>query len=346
VPLAFGGGNGKATTGDIAALAGGGGVEIGDILYTARDPGSGYLPCNGSVYLRASYPDLQGLLPPLGFDFANGVATGQSFSVAAQVRFIVGVAFSSDGTTLVVLNNSDALFQYSLATPFDLSTASYASKTLNPELAPASLSDPQDFCFSPDGTKLFVQGRFAVRRWDLATPFDISTASLVAGSLSITSQTGTKTGIAISPDGTRLYICCANSDPIYEYALSTPFDLGSGSYTGRSLAFNGTATNLNSMAVHPDGDRVFVLSDVTDKVHQINLSTPWDISTGTDSGISLSVTSSPSGMGISADGLRLYTGDFSSDSITEYLIARDALAEFRVPSIPPLDRVSAYIKAA
>lgn len=41
----------------------GGDVEIGGVLAFVADPGSGYLFCDGSGYLRVDYPDLYAILP-------------------------------------------------------------------------------------------------------------------------------------------------------------------------------------------------------------------------------------------------------------------------------------------
>lgn len=40
--------------------------QVGDVLYTSRNPGAGYLPANGGVYLQAAYPQLFALVGLLG----------------------------------------------------------------------------------------------------------------------------------------------------------------------------------------------------------------------------------------------------------------------------------------
>tara|TARA_B100001123_G_scaffold182567_1_gene209061 strand:- start:418 stop:1275 length:858 start_codon:yes stop_codon:yes gene_type:complete len=80
-----------------------------------------------------------------------------AYSVSSQCGKPSAVQFDSDGTTMYVLNGTGAptIFQYKLATGFDVSTASYSGKsfsTLDQE------TKPRGFCFGDNGTKLFVAG--------------------------------------------------------------------------------------------------------------------------------------------------------------------------------------------
>lgn len=59
------GADGKVPAGQLPALSGGG-LEVGDILTTARAPGAKYLLADGSSYLRAAWPELSPLLPDGG----------------------------------------------------------------------------------------------------------------------------------------------------------------------------------------------------------------------------------------------------------------------------------------
>ena len=80
-----------------------------------------------------------------------------AYSVSSQAGKPSAVQFDSDGTTMYVLNGTGAptIFQYKLATGFDVSTASYTGKsfsTLGEE------ANPRGFCFGDNGTKLYVSG--------------------------------------------------------------------------------------------------------------------------------------------------------------------------------------------
>ena len=90
------------------------------------------------------------------WDIFGGYYSGKSLSVAAQDASPAGLAFSSDGTKVYVLGFEKVrVSQYTLSTAWDISTGSYASKSLS-----VSTQDEtsQDLAFSPDGTKVYVLG--------------------------------------------------------------------------------------------------------------------------------------------------------------------------------------------
>ena len=95
---------------------------------------------------------------------SNGIAweintayyASRSLSVAGQTLVPVAMAFSSDGTKAYVMDNaSDRILQYTLSTAWDISTGSYASKSLS---VTAQDSNPVAMAFSSDGTKAYVVG--------------------------------------------------------------------------------------------------------------------------------------------------------------------------------------------
>jgi len=127
-----------------------------------------------------------------------------SFSVAEQDTSPQGVAFSSDGTKMFVIGHSgDAVNEYTLTTPFDVSTADFVGSfsVAEQETLPISVA------FSSDGTKMFVVGDAvpkAVHEYTLTTPFDLSTAQFV-GSFSFLAQDDFPEDVAFSSDGTKMF---------------------------------------------------------------------------------------------------------------------------------------------
>ena len=78
------------------------------------------------------------------------------FSVNAEEPLSSDFQFSSDGTRLVVIGNSDdALLEYSLATAFDLTTATYLGGEEEFSVATQTTS-PDGVTFSPNGTEMYV----------------------------------------------------------------------------------------------------------------------------------------------------------------------------------------------
>lgn len=63
----------------------------------------------------------------------------------------------------------------------------------------------------------------STRIWGDAPPvtaWDVSTASYASKSFSVASQDDAPTAVAFNNDGTKMYICGATNDTIYQYSLA------------------------------------------------------------------------------------------------------------------------------
>lgn len=146
-------------------------------------------------------------------------------------------AFSADGMSMYVLDNLNNIFTYTLSTPFDAATLTYASIRYNVN---SQETVAHTFQFKPDGTVLYVAGQTGddVNVYNLATPWTVSSSSIsfVNAPLSIAGQEGAVRGMSIKPDGTRLYVI-GNNNTVYTYSLKESTQTLSGTLTGVS-AFN------------------------------------------------------------------------------------------------------------
>ena len=86
-----------------------------------------------------------------GYSLGDASYDNKSFSVASQDTEPHGVYFKSDGLKMYVIgNNNDNIYQYTLSTAWDVSTASYDSKTFSTGTQDAA---PRDVFLKDDGTK-------------------------------------------------------------------------------------------------------------------------------------------------------------------------------------------------
>ena len=156
-------------------------------------------------------------------------------------------------------------------------------------------------------------------KWTPAdAPYDASTG-IYNDYLDVSSQDGTPTGIAFNNDGSKLYVTGAGNSYIYEYNLSTAYDISTGVYndyldiTGnmpQGLRFNNDGTKLYVVVISISGKYVY----------EYNLSAPYDISTGVYNNyldIS-SQDSAPTGIAFNNDGTKLYVAGYTNDRIYEY----------------------------
>ena len=251
----------------------------------------------------------------------NTVYTGASFSVASQETSPHGLTFNTDGTKMYVIGtSSDSVYQYSLSTAFDLSTASYASvsfSVVNQDTTPTGLT------FNTDGTKMYISGATndSIFQYTLSTAFDLSTASYDSVSFSVASQSTSPEGLTFNTDGSKMYVVSLVSDSVFQYSLSTAFDLSTASYGSVSFSFASQSVAPYGVAFNTAGTQMFIAARNNGSVYQYTLSTAFAVNTASYANISFSVASqesSPEGLAFNNDGSKIYIVGNSTDSVHEY----------------------------
>jgi hypothetical protein len=203
---------------------------------------------------------------------AYDVSTGsfvQNFSLASQDTNPQDIAFNADGTKMFVVGyTGQDVNEYTLSTGFDISTASYSQNfsVASQDTGPAGLA------FNTNGTKMFISGITNDNFYEymLSTGFDISTASFV-DSFSFSSQVTDPRGIEFNADGTRLYLVDRSTDSVYQYNLTTGFDISSASYSGVSFSVASQDTNPHCAIFNNTGSKMYVSGRGTDIIYQYSL---------------------------------------------------------------------------
>lgn len=242
----------------------------------------------------------------------------QNFSVAGQETTPYGLFFKPDGKKMWICGDAgNDINEYDLSTAWDISTASFNSNRLvvsaynptptsiyfKPDGRGVFLSNPTNdnvihyslgvdgfsvnsqeaiptgLWFKPDGTKMYVTGtgNDNLNEYNLSTAWDVFTASY-AQAFSFATQELTPEGIFFKSDGLKLYMVGRTGDNVYEYNLSTAWDVSSASYS-QSFSVGSQATRPEGVFFKPDGTKMYVVDDAGDDVSEYNLSTAWDIST-------------------------------------------------------------------
>jgi DNA-binding beta-propeller fold protein YncE len=252
-----------------------------------------------------------------GYDIANAVYDNKSFSVAGQESQPV-LAFNNDGTKMYVAgNSSDSVHQYSLSTAFDLSTASYDSVSFS-----TSLQQPFGLAFNNSGTKMYVvdSNTDNIRQHSLSTSFDLSTASYDSISFNVI-QDALPRGITFNNDGTKMYIVGDTNNRLYQYSLSTAFDLSTASYDSISFSFASQDDPMYTVSFNNDGTKMFALGIGSDNVYQYSLSTAYNISTASYDSVSFGVGTEDGScysVVFSNDGSKMFVSGHNTDTIYQY----------------------------
>jgi sugar lactone lactonase YvrE len=247
------------------------------------------------------------------------------FSVAAQETSPQDLFFKPDGTKMYVVGaTGDDVNEYDLSTAWDILSASYLQ---NFSVATEETS-PTGLFFKPDGTKMYICGTSGddVNEYSLSTPWDVSSASYVQN-FSVSTQDGQPQALFFKPDGTKMYVVGAVNDGVYEYDLSTPWDVSSSSYL-QSFSVASQVSTPGGLFFKPDGTKMYVCGAATESIiAEYSLSSAWDVSTASYVQ-DLNISAQETGLGVATTGLfwkddgeQFWTSSASSDKVFSYLIS-------------------------
>ena len=252
----------------------------------------------------------------LGYDLSSASYDNKSFSVFAQASVPISSFVKNDGTKMYILQSGGALYQYSLSTPHDVSTASYDSVSFSFSSQDAN---PIGITFKPDGTKMYMGGNTtdSIYQYSLSTPWSINTASYDSKSKNISAQGPYPIGLDFKPDGTIMIMC--DGDEINQYTLSTAWDVSTATYVANINAKD-QDTQPHSVKFNADGTSYFLTVSTTPRVLQYNMSSAYTVSTSTYSGVSLSVAAEIylRSSVFSNDGKKLYVVGANTDTVYQY----------------------------
>jgi len=209
------------------------------------------------------------------WDLSTASYESKSFDSGTQTTFSEAVSFKSDGTIMYVTSRStstDAIYQYTLSTAWDVSTASYASKFLD---VASQEVNPRAAYFKPDGSKVYVAGTSndTIYQYALSTAWDVSTGSFETGkSFSVSSQEGSPNSLYFSPNGDKVWIIGTVNQTVYQYSLSTAWDISTASYDSVSFSVSSQDTGPKELFFKSDGTKMYIVGDTNDAIYQYSTS--------------------------------------------------------------------------
>lgn len=163
---------------------------------------------------------------------------------------------------------TDIIYQHTCSTPFDISTASYDSKTSTNHQSTGH-GNTQSLAFNPAGTKYFAGKGGEVYQWSLSTPWDISTDSY--DSVTFTAENTAAEGLAFGAEGTKIFILTNGDDRVHQWSLPTPYILTSASSDGISFLCSDltTGTDFTGLAWSADGTQMYFVEHADQRVYQV-----------------------------------------------------------------------------
>ena len=192
------------------------------------------------------------------FDLSTATSSGNTFNVGSQEGGPQDVCFNNDGTKMFVTGtNADDLVEYALSSAYDITTATFTTQSTG-----TIGTNPKGIAFNNDGTILFAVGGSDLYAWSLGTGFDTTTLNTSAflannnyNSLGLIDMTG----IQFSSDGLRMLISCTSTNTVYEFSLSTAFDITTASGTTTSqLNVGGQSSNVSAVRFNNDMSKLYI----------------------------------------------------------------------------------------
>ncbi len=233
-----------------------------------------------------------------------------------------GVAISDDGTRLFFTGYAgDTVWSCTLSTPYDLATATVDVKSVFVGTQDVLPTTP---IFGDNGTKMYVLGSFndTAYQYTLSTAWNVSTATYASKSFSFTTQDATPLGIFFKSDGLALYMVGQTNDTVYQYTLSTAWDISTASYASKSFSVTGQEVTPRALFFKPDGLKMYVIGQNGDDVNEYDLSTAWDVSTASFLRVSATVgEGTPTGLWFKDDGTKMYVTGQANDTVREFTLS-------------------------
>jgi|GEM_PF-1570776 len=173
-----------------------------------------------------------------------------------------------DGNKLWVFNRTE-IWEYTLGTPWDISSAEPTGYQDLKHL----IVRGHDIDFKPDGSMLFVDDRIfeSVFQFNLNNSWDVASASLDYV-LDISDEQEAVRGIQFNQTGERMYLMDTERQEILEYDITDPYDLGSASFIG-SYSVSSQSQQPRGLTFTPDFSMFFVTDTDLNEVFHYHLTT-------------------------------------------------------------------------
>ncbi|MCC5915200.1 MAG: hypothetical protein JJU46_12540 [Balneolaceae bacterium] len=139
--------------------------------------------------------------------------------------------------------------------------------------------------WKPDGSRIFVTGRFTenVASYDLPEPWNL-TGAVFTGEFDLSEEFGSTTGISrahglyFREDGLKKWVF--NRTEIWAYTLNEPWEVASATVR-HNFDLSDFVLRGHDVDFNPEGTKIFIDDRNAQAVHEMHLSEPWDITSGT-----------------------------------------------------------------
>jgi len=187
--------------------------------------------------------------------------------MTASYAGITGIYFTSDGLKMALCDYTTVqMAGFTLTTPWDITTITYATAH-----AQAEDTAPTALYMKEDGSKAYMLGKTndKIYEYNLTTPWDFHT-TVYYQYFSLSAQDGQMEGLSFNSTGTKMYTCGGVNEKVYEYNLSTAWDVTSLVYS-QSFSISGQDTDPQGIYISPTGEHLYLSGNTSNRVFQYSI---------------------------------------------------------------------------
>jgi len=258
------------------------------------------------------------LVSAVVWNVSDAVYDNESKSVSSEETTLWGLFFKSDGTKMYASGRAtNKVYQYTLSTAWNVSTATYDGKNKSF----SSEGSSSGMRLSSDGTKMyFIQENSAIFQYTLSTAWDVSTATY-DGSKSVSGR-----GLFFSGDGIKLYTVGDSPNTVHQYTLSTAWNVSTATIDDESKYVGDAGAGALDVSFKIDGTEMYIMGNSQNAVFQYTLSTAWNVSTATYNGTNfdfddVAIDGEERSLFFKSDGTKMYaSSDGATDSVYQFTL--------------------------
>lgn len=258
-----------------------------------------------------------------GYDIRPALYSGKFKALTSTG--VQGLFMSPSGLKMYEVGTTagaEIVYSYTLTTAGDVSTASWdgipALTVTTQESAVTGLT------VASDGLNLYIVGSTnqTVYQYTSASAFGgASSYSYASKSFLVSGQDTAPVAIAFKSDGTKMYMLGDIADTVFQYTLSTAWDVSTASYDTVSFSVAAQETSVTGMFFSDDGLSMFIVGSANDTIFKYILGTAWDMTTASYTGYSFSVANEetvPTSITSCLSGRYMYIAGTANDTAYQY----------------------------
>ena len=140
---------------------------------------------------------------------------------------------------------------------------------------------PRGIVLSTAGTKLFMVGYTGkkIYQYSIGTAWNLTTCLYNSEYFDVSAQTTNPMAVCFSETGTKMFLSSYSDKKVYQYTVTTAWDVRTAYYDNVSLDMSVINSNPQCIRFNSNGTSFYAASYDQGRIYQYNLSYPYDLAT-------------------------------------------------------------------